>query len=83
MASANDNDMTLARRLSVLERGIEESLTNLAEVEAVLRSRTYPKPSKDGGLARRRVMLLRLIEEMETKLKKLKADSDDGTGACV
>jgi hypothetical protein len=80
MASANDNDMTPARRITVLERGIKKSLRDLAEVETVLRSGTYPRPLKDGGLARRRVMLLKLIEEMETKLNELKAELDSGPG---
>jgi hypothetical protein len=83
MASANDNDMTPARRISVLERGIEKSLKDLVEVEAVLRSGTHPQPLKDGGLARRRVMLLKLIEEMEAKLRELKAEPDGETGACA
>jgi hypothetical protein len=85
MNSANDNDMTLARRIHVLEHGIERSLGELTEVEAALRSgtaRRYPRPMKGAGLERRRMMLLKLIEEMGTKLNELKAEHDSGTGAC-
>jgi hypothetical protein len=70
MNSANDNDMTLARTDGV---------------EAALRSgtaRRYPRPIKGAGLERRRMMLLKLIEEMGTKLNELKAEHDSGTGAC-
>jgi hypothetical protein len=38
VSSANDNDMTPARRIHVLEHGIEKSLKELAEVEAAQRA---------------------------------------------
>ena len=72
MSGANDNDMTLARRISVLERGIETSLRELAEVEAAINARDYPRPLEGGGLERRRLMLLGLLEEMRAKLKELR-----------
>jgi hypothetical protein len=72
MSGANDNDMTLARRISVLERGIETSLRELAEVEVAINARDYPRPVEGGGLERRRLMLLGLIEDMRAKLKELR-----------
>jgi hypothetical protein len=76
MSAANDNDMTLARRISVLERGIETSLKELTEVEAAINARDYPRPVEGGGLERRRLILLRLLDEMRAKLKELKAEAE-------
>jgi hypothetical protein len=64
--------MTLARKIHVLEHGLEKSLKELAEVEAALAVRKYPRPIEGGGLERRRMLLVKLIEEIDTKLKELK-----------
>jgi len=76
VSEANDNDMTLARRISVLERGIETSSKELAIVEDAIKARSYPRPVEGGGLERRRLMLLNLIAEMEAKLQELRKKSD-------
>ena len=79
MSEANDNDMTLARRFSVLKRGIETSLKELAIVEAAIEARSYPRPVEGGGLERRRLLLLNLIAEMDAKLQELREECDGGT----
>ncbi len=71
MSGANDNDMTVARRIIVLRRGIETSTQELAEVNAAIAARSYPRPVEGGGLERRRLMLLDLIARMKAKLEEL------------
>ena len=72
MTIANDNDMTPQRRLQVLERRIERSQRELAGVEEALRAGNHPGPAKAGALYRRRLILLDLIEDMESMLKELR-----------
>ena len=72
VTEANDNDMTLARRISVLARGIETSSKELAIVEDAIKARSYPRLVDGGGLERRRLMLLNLIAEMDAKLQELR-----------
>jgi hypothetical protein len=75
VSEANDNVMTLARRISVLKRGIETSSSDLAIVEAAVKERSYPRPVEGGGLERRRLLLLNLIAEMDAKLQELRENA--------
>lgn len=79
MNEANDNDIAPARRISVLERGIETSSKELVIVEDAIRARSYPRPVDGGGLERRRLMLLKLIAEMAAKLQELREESQRQT----
>ena len=72
MTGANDNDMTTARRIDVLERGIERSTQELAEVEEAISERSYPRRVMGGGLERRRLFLVNLIADMRAKLIELR-----------
>jgi len=73
MGGARDDEMMVARRIGVLERGIDRSLMELTEVEVAINAKPYPRPVGTAGLERKRVLLTNLIAKMDARLKQLRA----------
>ena len=73
MSGMSNADTTVARKISVLKRGIDKSLMELTEVEVAINARPHTSLIEGGGLKRKRLLLMNLIARMDAKLKQLQA----------
>ena len=73
MSGISNADTTVARKISVLKRGIDKSLMELTEVEVAINARPNSSLIEGGGLKRKRLLLMNLIARMDAKLKQLQA----------
>ena len=73
MSCISNADTTVARKISVLKRGIDKSLMELTEVEVAINARPNTSLIEGGGLKRKRLLLMNLIARMDAKLKQLQA----------
>jgi hypothetical protein len=58
-------DTTVARKISVLKRGIDKSLMELTEVEVAINARPNSSLIEGGGLKRKRLLLSRRSRNQE------------------
>lgn len=80
MSGVSESDMPMAQRISVLRCQIDKSLMELTEVEIIIDTKPHPR-SESGRLHRERLLLTSLIVEMDGKLKRLQARSNDNPNA--
>jgi hypothetical protein len=73
MSGVRDSDTLVARRIRALKRGIDKSLMELTEVEVAINARFRFTPAGDGGLERKRLLLMNLITAMDARLGQLQA----------
>jgi hypothetical protein len=83
MSGANDNEMRVARRISVFRRGIESSAKEFGRSRHCHRDKKLSEALDGGRLERRRRMLLDLIAEASAKLKEVTSFDDSAPRASL